>query len=170
MFNKELMIFKILFILCVAIFAALTITLFEDLKRSNRKKISFKEALDLAELPVVTFIGKGRKLNFLIDTGANNSILNESVAKKMKLECVEFEGVETGTAGGSIVLNKVVNLIIKFDDKREYDECFLVSDMDEAFGGVKEETGVTIHGILGSTFLAKYKYIIDYDSLALYVK
>ena len=164
------MIFKILFIVCVTIFVALFVTFFEDLKRSNRKKISFKEAIDLTELPVVTFIGKGRKLNFLIDTGANNSILNESVANKMKLECEEFEGVETNTAGGNINLNKIVNLVIKFDDKREYDECFLVSNMDEAFNSVKEETGVMIHGILGSNFFAKNKYIIDYDSLALYVK
>lgn len=164
------MIFKILFIICVTLFVALFVTFFEDLKRSNRKKISFKEALDLTELPVVTFVGKGRKLNFLIDTGANNSILNESVVNKMKLECEEFEGVETNTAGGNINLNKVTNLTIKFDDKREYDECFLVSNMDEAFNSVKEETGVMIHGILGSNFFAKHKYIIDYDSLALYVK
>ena len=164
------MIFKILFIICVTLFVALFVTFFEDLKRSNRKKISFKEAIDLTELPVVTFVGKGRKLNFLIDTGANNSILNESVANKMKLECEEFEGVETNTAGGNINLNKVTNLIIKFDDEREYDECFLVSNMDEAFNSVKAETGVMIHGILGSNFFAKHKYIIDYDSLALYVK
>ena len=131
------MIFKILFIICVAIFVALTITFFEDLKKSNRKKISFKEALDLTELPIVTFIGKGRKLNFLIDTGANN---------------------------------RVTNLVIKFDDKREYDECFLISNMDDAFNSIKSETGVMIHGILGSNFFAKYKYIINYDSLALYVK
>jgi hypothetical protein len=100
------MIFKILFIICVTIFVALFVTFFEDLKKSNRKKISFKEALDLTELPVITFIGKEKKLNFLIDTGANNSILNESVAKKMKLEFKEFEGIETNTAGGNINLNK----------------------------------------------------------------
>lgn len=164
------MIFKILFIICVTLFVALFVTFFEDLKRSNRKRISFKEAMDLTELPVVTFIGKGRKLNFLIDTGANNSILNESIVNKMKLKCEEFEGVETNTAGGNINLNKVTNLTIKFDDKREYDECFLVSNMDEAFNSVKEETGVMIHGILGSNFFAKNKYIIDFDSLALYVK
>lgn len=164
------MIFKIIFILLTVVCVALFITMFEDIKKSNRKKISFKEALDLTELPVVTFISKGRKLNFLIDTGANNSILNESVANKMKLECEEFEGVETNTAGGNINLNKIVNLVIKFDDKREYDECFLISNMDEAFNSVKAETGVMIHGILGSNFFAKHKYIIDYDSLALYVK
>lgn len=164
------MIFKILFIICVTIFVALFVTFFEDLKKSNRKKISFKEALDLTELPVVTFISKGRKLNFLIDTGANNSILNESVANKMKLKFEEFDDIETNTAGGNINLNKRTNLVIKFDDKREYDECFLIADMNEAFASIKKESGVSIHGILGSNFFAKYKYIIDYDSLALYVK
>lgn len=164
------MIFKIIFIVLTVVCVALFITMFEDIKKSNRKKISFKEALDLTELPVVTFISKGRKLNFLIDTGANNSILNESVVNKMKLKCEEFEGVETNTAGGNINLNKVTNLVIKFDDKREYDECFLVSNMDDAFNSVKAETGVMIHGILGSNFFTRNKYIIDFDSLALYVK
>lgn len=164
------MIFKIIFIILTAIFVGLFITFFEDIKKSNRKKISFKEAIDLTELPVVTFISKGRKLNFLLDTGANNSILNESVANKMKLKCEEFDGVETNTAGGNINLNKVTNLIIKFDDNREYDECFLISNMDDAFNNIKAETGVMIHGILGSNFFTRNKYIIDFDSLALYVK
>lgn len=164
------MIFKIIFIILTAIFVGLFITFFEDIKKSNRKKISFKEAIDLTELPVVTFISKGRKLNFLLDTGANNSILNESVANKMELKCEEFDGVETNTAGGNINLNKVTNLIIKFDDNREYDECFLISNMDDAFNNIKAETGVMIHGILGSNFFTRNKYIIDFDSLALYVK
>lgn len=164
------MIFKIIFIILTAIFIGLFITFFEDIKKSNRKKISFKEAIDFTELPVVTFISKGRKLNFLLDTGANNSILNESVANKMKLKCEEFDGVETNTAGGNINLNKVTNLIIKFDDNREYDECFLISNMDDAFNNIKAETGVMIHGILGSNFFTRNKYIIDFDSLALYVK
>lgn len=164
------MIFKILFIVLFTIVVAFFVTMFEDIKKSYRKRISFKEALDLAELPVVTFIGKGRKLNFLIDTGANNSILNQKDVDKMQLVCEEFEGVETNTAGGNISLNKMVNLEIRFDDKRVYEECFLVSDMSEAFDAIKEESGVTIHGILGSNFFAKHKYIIDYDSLALYVK
>lgn len=164
------MIFKIIFIILTVVCVALFVTMFEDIKKSNRKKISFKEAIDLTELPVVTFISKGRKLNFLIDTGANNSILNESVANKMKLKCEEFEGVETNTAGGNINLNKIVDLNIQFDDNRIYNENFLISNMDEAFNSIKSETGVTIHGILGSNFFAKYRYIIDYDSLALYVK
>lgn len=164
------MIFKIITIVLITVIVAVIITFFEDIKKFGRTKISFKEALDLTELPVVTFIGKGRKLNFLLDTGANNSILNESVVKDMKLEILEITGLETNTAGGNINLNKIVNLNIKYDDKKCYNECFLICDMDEAFNDIKQETGVLIHGILGSNFFAKNKYILDYDSLSLYIK
>lgn len=164
------MIFKIIFTLFSVIFIGVFITFIEDIKKANRKRISFKEAIDLVELPVVTFISKGRKLNFLLDTGANNSILNESVAADMNLEVEKFDGVETNTAGGSICLNTIVNLDIQYDDKRIYNENFLISNMDEAFNSVKTETGVMIHGILGSNFFTKNKYIIDFDSLALYVE
>lgn len=164
------MIFKIIFVLFSVIFIGVFITFIEDIKKANRKRISFKEAIDLTELPVVTFISNGRKLNFLLDTGANNSILNESVAKSMKLKLEEFDGVETNTAGGNICLNTIVNLDIKYDEKRVYNENFLISNMDEAFNSVKEETGVMIHGILGSNFFTRNKYIIDFDSLALFVK
>ena len=164
------MIFKIIFFVLVTICVALFVSMFEDIKKSARKKISFKEALDLVELPVVTFICGNKKLNLLIDTGANNSILNESVAKSMKLKCQDIEGIDTNTAGGNISLNKAVNINIKYDDKRVYNEDFLLSNMDEVFESIKEESGVMIHGILGSNFFIKHKYIIDYDSLALYVR
>lgn len=146
------------------------INFISDIRKNKNNRISFKEALDLTELPVVTFIGNEKKLNFLIDTGANNSILNESVVNSMKLNTETFEGVETNTAGGNIVLNKVVNLEIKYDDRRIYNECFLVANLDEAFSSIKGDTGVTIHGILGNKFFANHKYIIDFDALALYIK
>jgi predicted aspartyl protease len=146
------------------------INFISDIRKNKNNRISFKEALDLTELPVVTFIGNEKKLNFLIDTGANNSILNESVVNSMKLNTETFEGIETNTAGGNIVLNKVVNLEIKYDDRRIYNECFLVANLDEAFSSIKGDTGVTIHGILGNKFFANHKYIIDFDALALYIK
>lgn len=146
------------------------INFISDIRKNKNNRISFKEALDLTELPVVTFIGNEKKLNFLIDTGANNSIINESVVNSMKLNTETFEGIETNTAGGNIVLNKVVNLEIKYDDRRIYNECFLVANLDEAFSSIKGDTGVTIHGILGNKFFANHKYIIDFDALALYIK
>ena len=42
--------------------------------------------------------------------------------------------------------------------------------MKEAFGNIKKETGVTIHGILGSDFFTRYKYVLDFDKLIFYKK
>ena len=40
-------------------------------------KISFRESMDLVQLPIVTFMNNGKKLNFLLDTGASYSSINE---------------------------------------------------------------------------------------------
>ena len=42
-------------------------------------KISFKETLDLTDLPIVTFEQNGNKINFLLDTGANRSVINKAI-------------------------------------------------------------------------------------------
>ena len=47
----------------------------------NRKEsMSFREAIDLVGLPIVTFYQGDRKYNFLLDTGANLSVINLSIA------------------------------------------------------------------------------------------
>jgi hypothetical protein len=45
---------------------------------------------------------------------------------------------------------------------------FQVTNMDKAFDCIKQESGVMIHGILGTAFFEKYKYIIDFEKLIAY--
>ncbi len=42
--------------------------------------------------------------------------------------------------------------------------------MSNAFNTLKQDTGVTIHGILGNTFFEKYGYVIDYKDFIAYAK
>ena len=35
---------------------------------------------------------------------------------------------------------------------------------------IESSTGITIHGLLGTDFLQKYNYVIDFDSLEVYSK
>jgi hypothetical protein len=51
-----------------------------------------------------------------------------------------------------------------------YTSTFQVVDMQEAFDRVKQESGVQIHGILGSLFFQEYEYILDFQSLVAYSK
>ena len=51
-----------------------------------------------------------------------------------------------------------------------FEEEFGIADLDEAFSVVKQESGVQIHGILGSKFFERYKYVLDFKELIAYIK
>ena len=51
-----------------------------------RDYMSFRESLDLADLPIVTFKQGDVKLNLILDTGANYSIIDKEVEKSITTE------------------------------------------------------------------------------------
>ena len=140
----------------------------DDIRKRNNSKISFKEAMDLVELPVVTFYNGDTKLNFLLDTGSNVSYINSSIIPLLVHEKTDKEMNTIGIEG-----NKVSNQFCKMSvtyKNQVFEEEFSIADLDEAFGVVKQESGVQIHGILGSKFFERYKYVIDFKELIAYIK
>ena len=140
----------------------------DDIRKRNNSKISFKEAMDLVELPVVTFYNGDTKLNFLLDTGSNVSYINSSIIPLLVHEKTDKEMDTIGIEG-----NKVSNQFCKMSvtyKNQVFEEEFSIADLDEAFGVVKQESGVQIHGILGSKFFERYKYVIDFKELIAYIK
>ena len=130
--------------------------------------MSFKEALDLVELPIVTFLNKGIKLNFLLDTGSSQSIINESMLPSLDTKKSEDSMIIVGVEGNK-VSSDLCTMKVGYKDQ-EFAHTFAIKDLDEAFGVVKQESGVQIHGILGSDFLQKYKYVLDFKELIAYPK
>lgn len=158
------MIGMVILILAVA-FIANTI---DDMRKKNNSKISFKEAMDLVELPVVTFYNGDKKLNFLLDTGSNVSYINSSIIPLLDHEKTDKEMNTIGIEG-----NKVSNQFCKMSvtyKNQVFEEEFGIADLDEAFSVVKQESGVQIHGILGSKFFERYKYVLDFKELIAYIK
>lgn len=143
------------------------------LEKKQCDKISFKETLELTDLPIVTFhhINKDNndiKLNFLLDTGANRSIIDEVALTHCYYSML---GKENSLCGLDGVDRKVYNVkMCLVYNSKNYQEVFQVSDMSSVFDKMKQENGVTIHGILGNTFFNKYRYIIDFDKLIFYSK
>ena len=140
----------------------------DDIRKRNNSKISFKEAMDLVELPVVTFYNGDTKLNFLLDTGSNVSYINSSIIPLLVHEKTDKEMNTIGIEG-----NKVSNQFCKMSvtyKNQVFEEEFSIADLDEAFGIVKQESGVQIHGILGSKFFERYKYVLDFKELTAYIK
>lgn len=160
----------VVIIICVIILiiaAAIITGILAGIKKKN-SEISFREAMDLAELPVITFYNGDRKINFLLDTGSNISYLNKSIVSSL---VVESTGEESNIIGieGNKVNCKICKMIIKRKNQ-EFEEEFSIADLDKAFRIVKEESGVQIHGILGSRFFEKYKYVLDFKDYIAYVR
>lgn len=160
----------VVIIICVIILiitAAIITGILAGIKKKN-SEISFREAMDLAELPVITFYNGDRKINFLLDTGSNISYLNKSIVSSL---VVESTGKESNIIGieGNKVNCKICKMIIRRKNQ-EFEEEFSIADLDKAFRIIKEESGVQMHGILGSKFFEKYKYVLDFKDYIAYVR
>ena len=163
------MVLKIIVILLAVIFVAVVVNSIEDYRRQKKKEVmSFREAVDLTELPIVTFYNNDKKLNFLLDTGSDLSYINKSILPSLEYKEIN-ESRNIISVGGNTQSLGCCDMTVTYKNKKFIDR-FYISDLDEAFGAIKAETGVQIHGILGSKFFAKYKYILDFESLIAYSK
>lgn len=140
----------------------------EDYSR-DKKAMSFREAMDLAELPVVTFYQGKEKFNFLLDTGSNHSHISVEVAERIKgVPMVGSENVQG--VGGTMAVDRAINATIEYKSK-SYEVLLLVGEhLSDTFKAIKETTGVQVHGILGSGFLSDNRYVLDFDELIAYPK
>lgn len=135
--------------------------------------ISFKESMDLTGLPIITFCqidekGNENRFNFLLDTGSNDNVIDSNVLKDIEHEKVDYNGTLSGLDG---IVNKVTACNISFFYKdREYPYFYLVKDMSAPFKTMKSDYGVTLHGILGSRFFNKFRYVLDFADLKVYNK
>lgn len=160
-------VLEIIVVILVLVIAFIANTIYDIIKRNN-SKISFKEAMELVELPVITFYNGDTKLNFLLDTGSNVSYINSSIIPLLVHEKTDKEMDTIGMEG-----NKVSNQFCKMSvtyKNQVFEEEFSIADLDEAFSVVKQESGVQIHGILGSKFFERYKYVLDFKELIAYIK
>lgn len=155
-----------LIILVLIVISAIIINGVEDCNRKDA--MSFREAMDLTNLPIVTFYQGDKKFNFLLDTGATLSVINQAALESITHTTTNETGELYGVDGVKREVSYAsINLAYK---NKDYTEEFQVLDMQEAIDQVKAESGVNMVGIIGSEFFRKYKYILDFDELVAYSK
>lgn len=163
------MVLEIVGILLTVVILALIINGVEDYcKQKKRVSMSFKEAMDLVDLPVITFYNNGKKFNFLLDTGATLSVIDSNVLDNFSYKELDGTGTICGMEGNKIDVS-YVRAFLEYKSMN-YEEDFQVVDMSAAFNQVRAESGVTLSGILGSLFFKRYQYVLDFDSLIAYSK
>lgn len=160
------LIFDIVFIILLVSICAILAHFVCDKRKPNLNKMSFRETMDLCDLPIVTFLNNGNKFNFLLDTGASKSVINTEVLQSMSYKEANISGNVYGMDGKRYETS-YVNVLLNYRG-REYEEEFQVLDMSAPFGNLKNDFGINVHGILSSAFFEKYRYILDYNELVAY--
>ena len=161
------MFIKVLIIIAVIAVIGVLINGIEDYTR-DRKAMSFRETMDLVDLPIITFYNKNTKLNFLLDTGSSMNVINSNILKTLTFTKLEGSGTIYGMEGNEVVIEYISMDITYGDDS--YTSTFQSVDMQKSFDKIKEEYGIQVHGILGSSFFKEYEYVLDFESLIAYSK
>ena len=130
--------------------------------------ISFRPGFELTELPIVSLYQGEHFFTFLLDTGSNDSIIDSNILDKIEHTMTEEKSELYGMEGNSREVHKC-NITFSCNGT-EFPYIYLINDMSLPFSRIKAETGVTLHGIIGSKFFNKYKYVLDFDKLIAYSK
>lgn len=130
--------------------------------------VSFQEAMDLVDLPIITVQNNNIKINLLLDTGSNSSYISPGVLNSLKYDRIDLTNTTVGF-GGSSTHSKGCNMKIKYK-KLTFEDTFIIMQSDDVFTAIKQECGVQVHGILGSKFFDRYSYVIDFSDLTAYIK
>ena len=130
--------------------------------------MSFRESLDLADLPIVTFKQGENKLNFILDTGANKSVINKEDALTLKAEDLDTASKVIGI-DGHVSHAPIKNIKFNYKNK-QFEEEFQVLDISKTVKAYRTKKGVTIHGLIGNNFMQKYKYVLDFKEMIAYSK
>ena len=154
-------------IVCVVI-ATVAVVLLKENEPEN--PLSFYESMKLCNLPIITMKVGGEDINFLLDTGSMESIMDIRVINLLKLPYKPHEKTFDmyGVTGNTV---SVPSVLINLEYKDNiYEGHFMVKDLGDSMDMVKQEYGVRIHGVLGAKFFDKYKYVLDFKTLTAYTK
>lgn len=127
----------------------------------------FKKGL----MPILTVKINKQPFNLLLDSGANINLLNKSVYDTLGLDPSLHKPSKGVIAAEGNMKNQEFIAPITFKHiNKSFTEDFEIMNMDNAFGAINTKDGIVIHGILGSKFFNKHRWMIDFEELVVWTK
>ncbi|HEY4653093.1 MAG TPA: aspartyl protease family protein [Cyclobacteriaceae bacterium] len=122
--------------------------------------------INLQQKPIVAGTLNGKKVYFLLDTGSDFTLLNETETKKYGFKTVNRESdlivnKAVGMGGTIVEFKSVYNVSISLGSTRISTTC-LAYDMSLLVTIIRNRSGIEISGIIGSDVMKRYGVIIDY--------
>ena len=113
--------------------------------------------------PVVRMTLNGKKIWVLLDTGASVNLLDINAQRKYDFGVYNRPNNTVnvvGFASSEIELPRVDGIDLRYQGVRLQDE-FLAHDLTDVINSVKQESMITISGIIGYSMMRKYGFVID---------
>lgn len=121
--------------------------------------------------PVVKLNLNGKVQHWIVDTGANMSLVDDSFYNTHSEDFTYLNDVDMTLNGVSGSKNyKAYYLLGELSvDSVKFNQHFLTSDLTGVKQSIKESMGVEIAGILGADYLNRYMFTVDYTNKAVYM-
>lgn len=131
--------------------------------------MDFRSGLNLTGLPIISLQQGDKVFNFILDTGSSVNVIDSNILNQIEHKMVEDNGATLYGIEGNKQSVQVCNITLSYKEK-SYPFDYLIKDMKDAFTHLKKNHGATVHGLLGSGFFNRYKYILDFNELIAYSK
>lgn len=159
-------IFVIILILILLVYVGLEVKPFLFRKKAI---MSFKESMNAAELPVITFKYKNKSLNFMLDSGSNASYIDAKVLKSLNVKTKKTNPTSIISGGSSVEVSSEIVLPIEALGIVFY-PTLTVMNLSEQFALIKDMSQIEIHGILGNEMLGDNNFVLDFKDCIAYLK
>lgn len=140
------------------------------IKEKDKQFISFEESFIGTKIPTLQFEIYGKQFRFLLDTGADNNYIDQSIMgflREEKKECAISKGTPFYTALGTSQSSFNCKLPFKYRGN-EFEEEFNIADLSKGFEALESAKGLKVSGILGSSFFEKHKWQLDFEKLVVW--
>lgn len=142
------------------------------LDRNNTEfKDGFYPLVSKAFLPIIKCKVNGQIKNFVLDTGASISVVDESEFKKMGLtnRLIKEDVKVHGYGGTTTSLKTIVGLKV-FADDVNFNKEWKLKDLSNLTRTFYRQTGIRVFGILGNNNLKSKGILIDLKGDKLWLK